>query len=164
MQKEPLRILALNPGSRYIGFAAFRGPELLDWGLKAIRAKTRNKKLKATSAIFIDAVERFRPEVLAIKRMHPSRSSPCLDGLIETIEHLCRRRKIRVCRYSLAQVKDALLPKVKGNRRRVAECVATTYAALAHDFQKELANRNPYYLRMFEAVALGVVCRRTVEE
>jgi hypothetical protein len=31
---------------------------------------------------------------------------------------------------------------------------------LGHDFQKEMANRHPYYQRMFEAVALGIVCYR----
>ena len=164
MPKEPARILAVNPGSRYIGFAAFRGPELLDWGVRVIRAKTPRGKLKAAGAILIEAVERFRPDTLAIKRLHRSRSSCCLNDLTNGIKQFSRRRKLQVRQYSIGQLKNALCPEVKANKRQLAEHVAATYPVLAHDLQKEKNNRNPYYLRMFEAVALGVVCYQHLEK
>ena len=88
MRKKPTTILALNQGSRYIGFAAFRGPELLDWGVRVIRAKTSRGKVKAAGTIFVEAIERFHPDTMAVKRLHPSRSSPALDGLTESLAEL----------------------------------------------------------------------------
>src|SRR5262249_5104148 len=51
MCQEPPVILAINPGTRYVGFAMFRGPELVDWGLRVITAKTPRGKVKAAGAI-----------------------------------------------------------------------------------------------------------------
>ena len=75
MPKKPPRILAVNPGSRYIGIAVFRGPELLDWGVKVVAGKTPSGKLGSVRAILRDCVERYDPDVLVIKRLHRSRSS-----------------------------------------------------------------------------------------
>src|SRR5262249_34930749 len=150
MQREPLRILAVNPGARYIGFAAFRGPELIDWGVRVIRAKTIRGKQKAIGAILAEAIDRYQAQSLVIKKVHGSRTSPALNGLSRTIDEVARRRKLVAYEYSIDQLKTALLPNGKSNRRLLAEHVAATYAALIHDFGKEQANRNPYYLRMFE--------------
>lgn len=160
MPKEPLRILAINPGSRYIGFAAFRGPELLDWGVRVNSAKTPRGKVRVAGQIIKEAVERFEADALVVKRLHPSRTSISLDRLTFSIKELSRRRKLSLHQYSIMELKNALCSEAKGNKRRLAAEVAAKYPILSRDFQKEMANRNPYYLRMFEAVALGIVCYR----
>jgi len=163
MPKEPPRILAVNPGSRYVGLAAFRGPELLDWGVRVVRARTTRGRIRAGNAIFVEAVERYHPDTLAIKRLHCSRSSSCLDGLTSSIQQLARRRRLQVRQYTIGQLKTALCPEEKANKRRLAEAIAILYPVLTHDFRRETTNRNPYYVRMFEAVALGIVCHRHLE-
>ena len=37
------------------------------------------------------------------------------------------------------------------------------YPALAYDLERETQNRNPYRVRMFEAVALAAVCWQQIE-
>jgi hypothetical protein len=160
MPKEPPRILAVNPGSRYLGFAAFRGPELLDWGVRAISANTPRGAIRVAGQILTQTMDRFRPDTLAVKRLHASRTSPCLDRLANSIRERSHRRKLRIQEYSIKELKTALCPGATGNKRRLAAVVAATYPVLTHEFQKEMVNRHPYYLRMFEAVALGVVCYR----
>jgi len=160
MPKEPPRILAVNPGSRYIGFAAFRGPELLDWGVRVIAAPTPRGRVRVAGQILTDAIERFGPDTLAVKRLHASRSSLALDLLADSIRELARRRRLKVHEYSITELKDALCAETKANRRRLAAAVADTYPVLGPELQKEMAARHPYYLRMFEAVVLGVVCYR----
>jgi hypothetical protein len=165
MPKEQPRILAVNPGSRYVGFAAFRGPDLLDWGVRVNRGSTSRGKVKVAGAILIEAIDRFQPDLLAVKRLHPSRSSSALNGFSDSIAELARRRKIRHCQHSIGQLKAALCQmETKGNKRQLAQAVTALYPVLTHDFQIEMTNRNAYHLRMFEAVALGIVCYRHVEE
>jgi Holliday junction resolvasome RuvABC endonuclease subunit len=164
MPKEPTTILAINPGSRYIGFAAFQGPDLIDWGVRVVRGKTPKGRIRVATKIVLEATDRFHPQVFAVKDLHQSRSSSALNGLIDSITDLARRRKIRIAAYSIGQLKTALCPEAKGNKRGLAKDITALYPVLAHDFQKEMDNRNPYHLRMFEAVALGVVCYRQLEE
>ena len=160
MQKESPRILAVNPGSRYIGFAAFRGPDLLDWGVRVNTGKTPRGVARVGVGIVKETVERFQPNTLALKCIHPSRSSPALDRLTDSIRELSHRRKLKLYQYSIKELKKALCSGAKGGTRTLAAQVAATYPVLIRDFDKEMANRHPYYLRMFEAVALGIVCYR----
>jgi Holliday junction resolvasome RuvABC endonuclease subunit len=163
MPKTPPRILAVNPGSRYIGIAVFRGFELSDWGVKVVSGKTPSGKLASVRAILRDCVERYDPDVLAIKRLHRSRSSRRLNDLVKTIKQLCRRRGIKIYQYSIQDVKGALCPPGRANKRKLAEVLAATYPVLAHELQRERQRRNPYHVRMFEAVALGTACYRQIE-
>ena len=160
MTKEPPRILAINPGSRYIGFAAFRGPELLDWGVRVISAKTPRGRVRVAGQIVKESIERFQPDTLVVKSLHSSRTSISLDRLTDSIRELARRRKLKLHQYPITELKNALCSEATGNKRRLAAEVAATYPVLSRDLQKEMANRHPYYLRMFEAVALGIVCYR----
>jgi Holliday junction resolvasome RuvABC endonuclease subunit len=164
MPKESPTILAINPGSRYLGFAAFRGPELLDWGVRVVSAATPRGGARVAGRILTEAIERFRPDTLAIKRLHSSRSSTTLDRLTDSIKQLSRRRKLTLRQYSIAELKNALCSDARANKRQLAAKVTALYPVLGHYFQKEMANRHPYYLRMFEAVALGAVCYRQAEE
>jgi Holliday junction resolvasome RuvABC endonuclease subunit len=164
MPKESPRILAINPGSRYIGFAAFRGPDLLDWGVRVISAKTPRGRVRIAGYILKEAIERFQPDTLSVKGLHSSRSSDCLDRLVDSIRKLSHRRKLKVRQYSIAQLKKVLCPEAKSNKRKLAAELTAAYPILSRDFQKEMRNRHPYHLKMFEAVALGVVCYRKSEE
>jgi hypothetical protein len=163
MPKEPPRILAINPGSRYIGIAAFRGPELLDWGIKVVIGKTPPEKLRAARKILVALIGQYCPDVLALKRLHRSRSSRRLNELVSNIKTLSGRRGIKVRQYSIQDVKDAFCPGVKTSKRKLAELMATMYPALAYDHDRETRNRNPYRVRMFEAVALAAVCYQQLE-
>jgi hypothetical protein len=163
MPKEPPKILAVNQGSQYIGFAALRGPELLDWGVRVNSAKTARGSVRVAKQILNEAIARFQPDTLVLKRFHSSRSSPSLDRLSDSIRELSRRRRLKIHEYSITELKYVLCSGEKGSKRRLAAEVTALYPVLSPDFQKEMANRHPYYLRMFEAVALGVVCYRQSE-
>lgn len=163
MHKEPPRILAINPGTRYIGIAAFRGPELLDWGVKVVAGKMPRKKVEAARVIILDLIEQYLPDALAIKRLHPSRSSRPLDELARMIEALARQRGLTVCQYSIQELQNSLYPDAKPNKRKLAGVLAAMYPALVHDLHRETESRNPYRVRMFEAVALAVVCYQQLE-
>lgn len=163
MQKEPPRILAVNPGSRYLGIAAFRGPELLDWGVKVITGKTPTEKLKTARTIIVALIGQYVPNVLVIKELHPSRSSRQLDGLVRQLKSLSERRGIKLREYSIQDVKAALCPDARSNKRKLANILAAMYPALTYDLEQETQNRNPYRVRMFEAVALAAVCWQQIE-
>jgi Holliday junction resolvasome RuvABC endonuclease subunit len=164
MPKKPLIILAVNPGTRYLGFSAFRGPELLDWGVKVVSGKTRSRKLGSIQVILHDCLQLYAPDALAIKQLHPSRSSQGLNELVKQIKAFSRRRGLKVYQYSIQDIKDTLCPKMKTNKRKLAETLATMYPILAHDLHCEQENKNPYRIRMFEAVALGAVCYQQLEK
>jgi hypothetical protein len=74
------------------------------------------------------------------------------------INELSKRKGLRVCQYTIDELKRHFQPEARITRRDLADMVTSEYPILFHELSKEQANINPYYVRMFEAVALGSVC------
>jgi len=158
MPKKPLTIIGINPGTRYLGIAVFEGPELLDWRIKILKGKWSKEKMKRAVEIISEFIERYGPAVLAIKKLHPSRRSWNLAQLAAKIKEFSKRKGLRVYQYSIKNLEDFFIEEGKLNKKNLAELIASEYPALFHELQKEKAHKNPYYIRVFEAVALASVC------
>jgi hypothetical protein len=158
MPGKPLKILAINPGTRYLGTAFFEGTELLDWRVKVIEGKWSGEKMeiaKKTVSILMDC---WRPDVLAIKLLHPARSSRNLKGFVAKVKELSKRRGLKIYQYSIKELEDFFSPEEEINKRKLAEIIASQHPELLPELEKERSRKNPYHLRMFEAVALGLMC------
>ena len=135
----------------------------MDWGVKVVNGKTPSDKLASVRAILRDCVERYDPDVVSIKRIDRSRSSRGLNELTKTIKQFYWQRGIKVCQYSIRDLKGALCPKAKTNKLGLANVLAAAYPVLIHELQQEEQHRNAYHIRMFEAVALGAACCQQIE-
>lgn len=158
MYKKPITILGINPGARYIGIAVFQGAELRDWGIKVIKGKWSKEKLKKIIEIISGFIEQYEPDALAIKSLHPSRSSPNLNRLVAKIKELSEKKGVKVYQYSIAELKTFFSPEEKINKKKLAERIASKYPDLFHELNREKNHKNPYHIRMLEAVVLGSIC------
>lgn len=136
---------------------------MLDWDVKVISGTTVVQRRMAYHRIMADYFDMYQPNVLAIKQLHPSRSSPSLDHLVKHIECFCRRRRVRIHRYSIKELEALLCPRSKITKYTLASIVANKYPALLYDLQRESQHQNPYRIRMFEAVALASACWHEIE-
>ena len=158
MPKKIHKILAINPGTRYVGIAVFEGPELLDWRVKVIKGKWSKEKQQKIMMMLRSFIERHEPDVLAIKKLHRCRSSVNLNHLTSRIKQLSKRKGLRIHQYSIKDVESFFFPGVKSNKSKLAETLTSKYPFLLHEFKKEKSNKNSYHIRVFEAVSLGAVC------
>jgi len=152
-----MRIIGINPGTRYIGFAIFHGSELRDWGVKNIEGRWSKDNLKKATKIISDMIGQNEPNIISIKQPHPSWSSSNLNQLVARIKELSRRKRIRTYQYSIDDLKT-FFHYGKINKRQLAEMITSDYPFLHYELEKERAIINPYYVRMFEAVAVGSIC------
>jgi len=159
MEKNPINILAVNPGSRYLGFAVFQGTELIDWGIKNIRGDRLKNKIAMVQKALSDLIDRYAPDSLMIKKLHSSRTSSGLNKLVDEIKKLGRQKKLKIHQYTIEDIESSFSgDDGKINKTQMAELVVQQYPFLFNELEKETANFNPYHIRMFEAVALGLVC------
>lgn len=68
---------------------------------------------------------------------------------------MAKRKQLKVCQFSIREVEEIYLAGEKFNKRNLAERLVSDYPYLVHEIGKEKALRNPYHVRMFEAVGLG---------
>lgn len=163
MPRKPLTILAINPGSKYLGLAIFQESDLRYWGIKVLKGRWSKNKILKVKIILSDLIGQYEPNVLAIKKLNPSRSSKNLNHLVANIREFLRRKILKVYQYTLKDLEKFFSPEGRINKKKMAELVVSHYPFLIHSFDKERKNKNPYFIRMFEAIALGVVCSRRLE-
>jgi len=163
MPKKILKILAINPGTKYLGIAVFEGPELLDWRIKVIKGKWSKEKQQKIMASVRWFMEQYEPNVLAIKKLHGSRSSKNLNYLVSRIKQHSKRKGLKIYQYSIKELEAFFFGKAKANKNKLVEILTSKYPFLVHEFNKENANKNSYHIRVFEAVALGAVCSHQLE-
>jgi Holliday junction resolvasome RuvABC endonuclease subunit len=163
MGNKPITILGINPGTRYLGIAVFHGAELRDWRVKVMKGKWSKEKLVKISSMIADFIERLQPDVLAIKKLHPSRSSKNIDKLIEELKMFADTKKIPVYEYPIKFIEAFLWPARKVNKRQLAELMADKFSMLFSEWEKEKNGKNSYYMRMFEAVFVAYACFRQLD-
>ena len=152
------KIIGISPGTRCMGYAIFYGSELRDWGVKNIEGRWSKEKQKRIMSFISNLTEQHKPNALAIKKLHPSRSSPNLNRLVAKIKESAERKRLKVYQYSIKELESFFYPDGRINKRVLAEKVAEKYSVLSHELKREKTIMNPYYIRMFEAVALGSLC------
>jgi len=156
--KPQIKILAIVPGTKYLGTALFYGSELRDWRVKVLNAKGIEEKIKKVKKIISDFIERYEPQVLAVKKLDLKKSSKNLNSLARKIKEFAKRKGLTICQMKLSEVKEWILPGRRINKKELAQIMVSRFPELLFDFKKERRNKNTYYERMFEAVALGLAC------
>lgn len=156
MHKKTQTTLGINPGTKYLGIAVFREADLRDWKVKVINGKWSQGKMLVIQSVISDLLKKHGPDTIALKWINPSRSSPGLNRLVGSIKSLCRRKRLSVREYSIKELGRILSPDRNINKKQLAEIVASEYPILYNELNNEKSHKNRYYIRMFEAVALGV--------
>jgi hypothetical protein len=157
MIKRPLNIIGINPGTRYLGIAVFQNSELLDWRIKTFPGKWTKEKSDKILAVIRKQVESYDIRKIIIKKLHPSRSSKNLKFLVAKMTALIREKRLKIKHCSISELEQAFIGDMKPNIRNLAERIVEQYPVLMPEFNREKSNKNSYYLRMIEAVALASI-------
>ncbi len=163
MTTGQLKILSINPGSRYLGVAIFDGTELCDWAVTVVIGKDVREKRRFVRELIREQSNRYGVSVLVLKKSHPSRSSAALRHIVSEAKSLAIKQNLTLHEFSIDEVKTHLLSAGRGNKRLLMEEVAARYPFLFREVQREEKNKNPYLIRMFEAVGMGIVCFNQVD-
>ena len=157
MSEKLYKILAVNPGSRYLGIAYFHGFALRQWQVRSIRSQSPKAARQKATAFLDRFMDQYPTDVLALKMLHPSRSSKQLDRLTDEIKDFAKAKKRRLYAYSLEEL-EAFLCNEHFTKQHLVRAVVKQYPGLLYEYRKEQYNRGAYYMRVFEAVALGQLC------
>jgi hypothetical protein len=156
MTNKPLKILAINPGTRYLGIAVFIGTDLRYWAMKIVKGKS-------IKDCIMRYVNQYGINVISIKKLHASRSSKALNKIVGQIKNLAAMGKVILDEYSINELKEKLLSEARGNKQLLMKEISVRYPFLFSDFQRESNHKNSYLIRMFEAVALGTACFEDID-
>ncbi len=161
MSKTPPRILAIDPGTRYMGVAVLDGPRLLYYGVKTFRERRPvDGLLQATRKAVLGLIVDYRPTVLAYEKTFyvQSQNSALLQAQEAEIARLGRGRGLRVVGYLPSHVRRLLCGYGRATKDDVADVLAARFPELGEYRRSNDAVRERYWSNMFDAVAVAVVC------
>jgi Holliday junction resolvasome RuvABC endonuclease subunit len=121
-----LRVLAIDPSTRGLGFAILEGPHrLLDWGVKEA---TENKDAKCVE-IVLELIDHYRPHILVLENTAAEGSlrRARVRGLLEAIRTAARQKGVKVLEETSGRVRRAFVPK----KDTIAAAIAGRFPELA---------------------------------
>lgn len=165
MPKNNSKILALDPGTREIGVAFLDKRKLIYHGVKVIRnRKSPHEKLREGRKIVLRLIKDFRPQVLALEKAFfaKNRNAALLNVFVDDIKALGRRRGVKVISYAPSTVKKYICGNGRASKKEVAKVVISRYPELKVYLTQDRAWKEHYHQNMFDAVALGMMAGRGV--
>lgn len=150
MGHKPETILGISPGTRYLGFAILRHRELLDWGVKAFKGPWSDEKEEKILSFLETLILKWMITGVSSKRVDPTRSSPELLRLRESLRKLVKEYKMGLSEASIKEIKDG-----QRNPMEWVTSLTKRYGEMEGLLEKERRSNVPYYRKVFEAVALA---------
>ena len=158
-QKKP-RILALDPGTRYLGFAVLHGHELLYHGVKVLPQR-RNRALTSLAArrAVSEIIQHLQPSVLALEDSFHSRTKRMAAqvALVRTLRTLGHKNGLTTVSYAPSTVRKFLCGSGWAGKRDVAIMVTLKYPELRPYVVRERQWKERFHGHMFDAVAVGLL-------
>lgn len=155
--RNELRILAIDPMHRGVGFAVLERPVgLVDWGWREIRTDRHRATLRRVGEL----LDRFAPDVLVIEdyAAEGSRRGARVKRLARSLEKLSSEKRIEFCPVSPKTLKEAFAQMDASTKYEIACAIAQRFPELAHSLPPV---RKPWMseggpMSMFDAAALAM--------
>src|SRR5712692_6710661 len=152
-----LRVLAIDPSTKGVGFAVLEGPErLIDWGIKQAEGETDDAKNAECAKIVAELIDRYRPRILALEDAAADDSRRCerVQNLLSAIRQLAREKRVKVLDFTPERVRKAFAP----TKDVIAAAIAGRFPELGPRLPRTrtLTMSEQYEMPVFDAMAFAL--------
>jgi len=158
MAKNRSKILAIDPGTKHMGYAFLDKGKLLYYGVKVIdKKKSPHEILKAGRKAVLGLINDLKPNVLVIERAFVSdnRSFSLLNVFFDEIKAIGKRKELKVLSFAPSTVKKHIAKDGWAKKKEVAKAIASKYPELRVYLTQDRGWKERYHQNMFDAVALA---------
>lgn len=154
------KILTIDPGTKYIGFALLEGRALIHYGVKTLQYQ--NEVLKQGKRIILRLIHDFHPDVMIVEKTFfgKNRNAKILNSLTRMIVHLGRKDRLVVSSIATNSVRKVVCDNGEASKDDVARAVVVRFPELKPYLTSNRRWKELYYRNMFDAVALGVAAEK----
>jgi hypothetical protein len=150
---DELRVLAIDPSTRGLGFAIFEGPHrLLDWGVKQAEGDKNGECVR----IVKELIDQYQPHVLVLENVagKHSRRRARVRELLQAIRDAARQKGVKVLEETPERVRRAFVPK----KDTIAAAIAGRFPELGSRLPKPRTLTMPEHPAMpvFDATAFAL--------
>ena len=153
------KILAIDPGTKYLGVAFFEGKELIYYGVKTIKQmKLARDTLKEGKKVILRMIKDFNPDNLVVEKtlILNNKNSVLLNLFTRKIEAIGKRKGLNVYSFAANTVRKNICGNGTASKDEVARVVVSHYLELRPYLKSDKRWKEIYYRNMFDAVVLGM--------
>lgn len=153
------KVLAIDPGTRHIGFAFFEGKQLVHYGVKTVSQNGSPKeKLDIGRRLILRMIRDFKPRKLAVEKTFfaNNRNSALLNVFGDEIRALGKRNGLSVQTLAANSVRKFVCGNGSASKDEVARVCVARFPELKPYLSSDRKWKEQYHRNMFDAVALGV--------
>jgi Holliday junction resolvasome RuvABC endonuclease subunit len=153
------RILAIDPGTKYIGFALLEKEKLVHYGVKTIpRLQTSKETLKEGKRIVSRLMDDFRPDILVVEKTFfaNNKDSVLLNTFTAQIRRIGKRKGLKTASIATNTARKHVCGNGAASKEEVAQVIALKYPQLKPYLTSDRKWKEKYHRNMFDAVALAI--------
>ena len=157
--KKNNRVLAIDPGTHYIGVAVLDGAKLAYYGVKTLsHRKSPHDILMEGRKLIRELIDDFKPKTLAVEKTFfaNNRNSALLNVFAGEIVVIGKRKGLRVKLLAANVVRKEICRNGWATKREVAQEICHRFPELMPFLSSDRRWKEDFYLNMFDAVALGI--------
>lgn len=160
--KKNNRILAIDPGTHYMGVAVLDGKKLSYYGVMTLaRRKSPHDTLTEGRNLIRKLIDDFKPRTLAVEKTFfaNNRNSALLNVFVDEIVAVGKRRRLEVRTVAANTVRKIICENGKATKGDVAKEMVRLYPELSPFLSSDRRWKERFQYNMFDAVALAVAYR-----
>jgi Holliday junction resolvasome RuvABC endonuclease subunit len=158
-KKNTERILAIDPGTRNIGFALLDKRQLVHYGVKTIpQMNSPHDKLREGRKILLMLINDLGPQMLIVEKTFfaNNRNSALLNVFADEIKAVGKRKGLNVQSLAANSVRKLICGNGAASKDDVARAMVSRYPELKPFLTSDRRWKERYHRNMFDAVALGI--------
>lgn len=158
MAKNRSKILAIDPGTKHMGYAFLDKGKLSYYGVKVIeKKKSPHETLKEGRKAVLGLINDLKPNVLVIEKAFVSnnRSASLLNVFFDEIRAIGKRKKLKVLSFAPSTVKKHIAKDGWAKKKEVAKAISSKYPELKVYLTQNRGWKERYHQNMFDAVTLA---------
>lgn len=149
--------LGLSFSTRMTGLAVFKSNSLIDYSLKLHKEKWSPQKREMILTSLGSCVDNLTITSIALSIPDQHQQTSGFTELLEAIESFADSHTIPITRYTAKEVYQNFGCPVKRTRNSLMKRLVMLFPELSLYYEREQANRNKYYIKLFEAIGVAAM-------
>ena len=158
-KKNSIRVLGIDPGTKYIGFALLEGDKLIHYGVKTVpELNSFDEMLNEGKRIVSRLMDDFQPNVLVVEKTFfgNNKDSVLLNTFTAQIRRIGKKKGLKVISIATNTVRKAVCGNGAASKEDVARAIVLKYPQLKPYLTSDKRWKEKYHRNMFDAIALGL--------
>jgi Holliday junction resolvasome RuvABC endonuclease subunit len=159
------RVLSIDPGTRFMGFAVLDDEGLTYYAIKTINDRRTPRRIFHRAKEFLrEFVRDYKPSVVAIEKPFVYQTSAAVVSVLaDELKKEAERVGLNAYQYTPTSIRQYLCQSGTATKPDVAKAVAGLFPELNYYLNPMHEWTEKYYSNLFDAIAVGLMCRHDLQ-